>query len=177
VPGAFEASPEFEYDELATAEEIEDRGQDVLRWLAQLAESEPPRKVDIHLLYEIHRRWFESTFPYDAGHPRASMVLNRKGTAAEPAAIVPALINACDNWAYRRERLVSSSDEDLVSFIIDNAHTLMVDVYDVHPFLGLRPLIDLVDEVTYQSAWWSATAHDHEALDSVVIDELDRQDR
>ena len=42
---------------------------------------------------------------------------------------------------------------------------------------GLRPLIDLADEDAYKAAWWSATAHDHEALDMIVIDELGRQDR
>jgi hypothetical protein len=42
---------------------------------------------------------------------------------------------------------------------------------------GLRPLIDLADEDAYKSAWWSATAHDHEALDAIVINELNHQDR
>jgi hypothetical protein len=42
---------------------------------------------------------------------------------------------------------------------------------------GLRPLIDLADEDAYKSAWWSATAHDHTALDTIVINELSHQDR
>jgi fido (protein-threonine AMPylation protein) len=195
VPGAFQASPEFDYDPLATAEEIGARGRDVLRWLAALAESEIPRAVDIHLIFDVHRRWFESTFPSDAGHPRTSMVLNRKGTAVEVAAIVPALVNACDNWIYRRQHRSLGSIEELVEIAVAEANTLTVDVYDTHPFLdgntrttwhlrnyllmldGLRPLIDLTDEDAYKAAWWSATAHDHEALDAIVIDELARQDR
>ncbi|MES1193909.1 MAG: hypothetical protein ABUM26_06250 [Solirubrobacterales bacterium] len=168
MPGAFQASPEFDYDSLATAEEIGYRGQDVLRWLAALAES------DI---------------------PRTSMVLNRKGTAVEVPAIIPALVNACDNWSYRREHRTNQSGEDLVELIIAEANTLTIDVYDTHPFLdgntrttwhlrnyllmldGLRPLVDLTDEDAYKSAWWSATAHDHEALDEIIINELSRQDR
>jgi fido (protein-threonine AMPylation protein) len=195
VPGAFEASPELDHDALATAEEIGHRGQDVLRWLAGLAESERPRAVDIHLIFEIHRRWFDSTFPVDAGHPRTSMVLNRKGTAVEVPAIVPALVNACANWSYRRERRRSTSDEVFVASVVTEANTLTIDVYDVHPFLdgntratwhlrnyllmldGLRPLIDLFDEDAYKVAWWAATTHDHEALDTIVINELSRQDR
>ena len=128
MPGAFQASPEFGYDSLATAEEIGCRGQDVLRWLAALAESDIPRTVDIHLIFDIHRRWFESTFPNDAGHPRTSMVLNRKGTAAEVPAIVPALVHACDNWSYRRERRAHESGEDIVEFIVAEANTLTVDI-------------------------------------------------
>lgn len=192
MPGAFQASPEFDYDSLATAEEIGDRGQDVLRWLTDLAESDIPRTVDIHLIFDIHRRWFESTFPNDAGHPRTSMVLNRKGTAVEVPAIIPALVNACDNWSYRREHRSRDTGENLVELIVTEANTLTVDIY---PFLdgntrttwhlrnyllmldGLRPLIDLADEDTYKSAWWSATAHDHVALDAVVLNELSRQDR
>ena len=195
MPGAFDASPEFDDDVLSTAEEIQARGEEVLLWLTTLAESSPPRDVDIHLVFEVHRRWFESTFPADAGHERKTMVLNRKGTAVEAEAIVPAVVNACGNWAYRRAHHVPESDEELVTFIIDNANTLTVDVYDVHPFLdgntrttwhlrnyllmldGLRPLIGLADEEAYLAAWWSATAHEHVALDAVVIAELDRQDR
>jgi hypothetical protein len=122
--------PEFDYDSLATAEEIGYRGQDVLRWLAALAESDIPRAVDIHLIFDIHRRWFESTFPNDAGHPRTSMVLNRKGTAVEVPAIIPALVNACDNWSYRREHRSHDSDDELIELIVDEANTLTVDVYD-----------------------------------------------
>lgn len=164
MAGAFQASPEFDYDTLATAREIAERGQDVLSWLAAVAESDIPRAVDIHLIFDIHRRWFTSTFPGDAGHPRTSMVLNRKGSAVEVPAIVPALMNACDNWAYRREHRVHEPAEDLVEAIVTEANTLTVAVYDTHPFLdgntrttwhlrnyalmldGLRPLIDLADE-------------------------------
>ena len=110
------------------------------------------------------------------------MVLNHKGTAVEVPAIIPALVNACDNWSYRREHRTHNSDEDLIELIVAEANTLTVDVYDTHPFLdgntrttwhlrnyllmldGLRPLIDLADEAAYKSAWWSATAHDHTSL-------------
>ena len=99
------------------------------------------------------------------------------------------------NWSYRREHRTHHSDEDLVELIVAEANTLTVDVYDTHPFLdgntrttwhlrnyllmldGLRPLIDLADEDAYKSAWWSATAHDHPALDAIVINELSHQDR
>lgn len=60
MPGAFEASAEFDHDPLTTAE-------------------------------EIHRRWFDTTFPADAGRLRTQMILNRKGTAMEVDAILPAV--------------------------------------------------------------------------------------
>jgi hypothetical protein len=65
VPGAFEASAEFDHAPLATAEEIQRSGEDVLRWLEALAMSADPRPVDLQLVQEIHGRWFETTFPAD----------------------------------------------------------------------------------------------------------------
>jgi fido (protein-threonine AMPylation protein) len=190
VPGAFDASAEFDHDPLPTAEEIQHSGQNVLRWLEALATSEAPSAVDVRLVQEVHFRWFETTFPTDAGHFRTQMVLNRKGSAVEVEAILPAVQAACENWTWRRERFRPTDDAELVQFIIAEANTLAVRVYDVHPFIdgntratwhlrnyllmldGLRPLIDLADTEGYESAWWSTSPESHGQLDAVVQGEL-----
>lgn len=153
--------------------------------------SSPSRwPVDLKLVQEIHFRWFESTFPADAGQFRAEMVLNRKGTAVPVEAILPAVQSACENWAWRHDRYRPTDELKLIRFIVAEANTLTVRVYDVHPFLdgntratwhlrnyllmldGLRPLVDLLDFDGYETAWWEATAEDHGRLDTVVLDEL-----
>ena len=193
MPGAFDASAQFDHDPLATAEEIQHSGKNVLRWLEQVAASDSPSPVDLKLVQEIHFRWFETTFPADAGQLRTQMVLNRKGTAVEVEAILPALQNACDNWSWRRDRYRPTDDLELVEFIVAEANTLAVRVYDVHPFIdgntratwhlrnyvmmfdGLRPLVDLTELDDYERAWWNATAEDHDALDAVVLHQLATQ--
>ncbi len=193
MPGAFDASAEFGHDPLPTAEEIQHSGQNVLRWLEAVATSEAPWAVDVRLVQEIHFRWFETTFPADAGRFRTQMVLNRKGSAVEVEAILPAVQSACENWTWRRERFRPSSDAELVEFIVAEANTLAVRVYDVHPFIdgntratwhlrnyllmldGLRPLVDLADLDRYERAWWNATSVDHGDLDQVVLAELTAQ--
>jgi fido (protein-threonine AMPylation protein) len=193
VPGAFDASAELDHDPLATAEEIQRSGENVLRWLEAVATSETPWPVDLKLVREIHYRWFETTFPADAGHFRTQMVLNRKSTAVEVEAILPAVQDACENWNWRRERYRPNDDLDLVEFIVAEANTLAVRVYDVHPFLdgntratwhlrsyllmldGLRPLVDLADIDHYERAWWDSTAETHDELDQVVLTELASQ--
>jgi fido (protein-threonine AMPylation protein) len=193
VPGAFEASAEFDHDPLATAEEIQHSGENVLRWLEAVATSETPWPVDLKLVREIHFRWFETTFPPDAGQFRTQMVLNRKNTAVEVEAILPAVQGACDNWNWRRDRHRPTDDQDLVEFIVAEANTLAVRAYDVHPFIdgntratwhlrnyllmldGLRPLVDLEDVDHYEGAWWQATVESHEELDQLVLAELASQ--
>lgn len=61
------------------------------------------------------------------------MVSNRKGTAAEVPMILPGVMGACDNWNYRREHARPSDDLELVEFIVAEANTLVVDIYDIHP--------------------------------------------
>lgn len=195
MPGAFEASDAFDYDALATAEEINRSGAELLGWMEAVAASATPRPIDPALVDELHRRWFESTFPTDAGRHRTEVVINRKQTAAPVEGILPALRSACDNWAWRREHAMPEDEADAVAFSVAEANTLAVAVYDVHPYIdgntrttwhlrnyalmldGLRPLIDLADEDAYLDAWWTATPHDHQALDAIVLAELDRQDR
>lgn len=195
MPGAFDASAEFDHDPLATAEEIQHSGVSTLRWIEEVASSESLWPVDFKLIQEIHFRWFETTFPADAGQFRTEMVLNRKGTAVEVEAIFPAVQGACENWTWRRERYRPSDDLGLIQFIVSEANTLAVRVYDVHPFVdgntratwhlrnyllmldGLRPLVDLADLDGYESAWWEATGEDHGRLDSIVLDELSSLER
>lgn len=170
-------------------------GEAVFEWLIGTAESASPHPVDRYLLLEIHRRWFETTFPADAGHLRTGLVLNRKGTAVAPPTILPSLENAFDNWAWRRTHLVPDDDGAQVEFIVAEANSLVVDVYDIHPFVdgntrttwhlrnyvlmfdGLRPLVDLEDQERYEDAWWSSTPHEHDELDQIVLLELAAQDR
>jgi fido (protein-threonine AMPylation protein) len=193
VPGAFDASAELDHDPLATAEEIQRSGENVLRWLEAVATSETPWPVGLKLVQEIHFRWFETTFPADAGHFRTQMVLNRKSTAVEVEVILPAVQDACENWNWRQERYRPTYDLDLVEFIVAEANTLAVRVYDVHPFLdgntratwhlrnyvlmldGLRPLVDLADIDRYERAWWDSTAQTHDELDQIVLTELASQ--
>jgi fido (protein-threonine AMPylation protein) len=195
VPGAFELSPECDDDPLRTAEEIGRSGGDVLRWLEAVATSAAPRPVDVHLINDIHARWFDSTFPADAGRHRTEFVLNRKGTAVAVDAILPAVAQACGNWVWRGEYAAPDNDAELVEFVVAEANTLTVRVYDVHPYIdgntrttwhlrnyllmlgGLRPLVNLNDQVRYEESWWAATAEDHHDLDACVLDELAMQDR
>lgn len=194
MPGAFDGSAEFGHDPLPTAEEIQHSGQAVLRWLEAIATSEAPWPVDARLVQEIHFRWFETTFPADAGRFRTQMVLNRKGSAVEVEAILPAVQSACENWTWRHERFRPSDDAELVEFIIAEANTLAVRVYDVHPFIdgntratwhlrnyllmldGLLPLIDLANVNDYENAWWNASAEDHREVDAAVLGELAREE-
>jgi fido (protein-threonine AMPylation protein) len=195
VPGAFDASAEFDHDPLATAEEIQHSGQNVLRWLETIAASDDPWPVDLKLVQEIHFRWFETTFPADAGQFRTQMVLNRKGTAVEVEAILPAVQSACENWSWRRERYRPTDDLELIEFIVAEANTMAVRAYDVHPFIdgntratwhlrnyllmldGIRPLVNLTDVDRYEGAWWNATTEDHDELDEVVLTEIAMQER
>jgi len=193
VPGAFDASAEFDHDPLATAEEIQRSGERLLRWLEEVAISNEPWPLDRELVEEIHFRWFETTFPADAGRFRTQMVLNRKSTAVEVEAILPAIENACENWSWRRRNCSPDDDIELMEFIVFEANTLAVRVYDVHPFIdgntratwhlrnylfmleGLKPLVDLADFDSYEAAWWKATAESHDELDAVVLAELAAQ--
>jgi fido (protein-threonine AMPylation protein) len=193
VPGAFEASGEFDHDALATAEEIQHSGENALRWLEEVATSEDPWPIDLRLVQEIHFRWFETTFPADAGQFRTQMVLNRKSTAVEVEAILPAIQNACENWNWRRDRYKPSDDSNLVEFTVAEANALAVRIYDVHPFIdgntratwhlrnyvlmldGLRPLVEIADIDRYERAWWKATAENHHELDQIVLTELASQ--
>lgn len=195
MPGAFDASAELDHDPLPTAEEIQHSGQNVLRWLEAVASSESPWPVAVRLVQEIHFRWFETTFPADAGRFRTQMVLNRKGSSVEVEAILPGVQSACENWTWRRERFRPADDPELIKFIVAEANTLAVRVYDVHPFIdgntratwhlrnyllmldGLRPLIDLADLATYEGAWWNAALESHKQLDAVVLTELARRGR
>lgn len=193
MPGAFDASAEFDHDPLATAEEIQRSGERLLRWLEEVAISNEPWPLDRELVEEIHFRWFETTFPADAGRFRTQMVLNRKSTAVEVEAILPAIENACENWSWRRRNCSPDDDIELMEFIVFEANTLAVRVYDVHPFIdgntratwhlrnylfmleGLKPLVDLADFDSYEAAWWKATAESHDELDAVVLAELAAQ--
>lgn len=193
MAGAFDASAEFEEDLLVTADEIEACGARTLSVLEQVARSNEPWAVDFKLVKEIHFRWFETTFPADAGEFRTQMVLNRKGTAVEVEAILPAIDGACGNWNWRRDHRTPSDDADLVQFAVAEANTLTVRVYDVHPFIdgntraawhlrnyllmldGLPPLDNLVDHEGYMTAWWAATADDHDDLDQAVLAEINAQ--
>jgi len=131
----FEASHKLDYDALRTAEEIERCGCELLFWLKAVAESAEPKAVDVYLIREIHRRWFETTFPEAAGRERTEVVLNRKNTAAAVDAILPGVESACGNWQYRRERFAPCDGPEFIKFIIAEANTLTVAVYDVHPFI------------------------------------------
>ena len=109
--------------------------------------------------------------------------------------MLPGIEAACGNWNWRRENTAPEDEAEFVEFAVAEANTLTVAVYDVHPFIdgntrttwhlrnyvlmldGLRPLVDLQDMETYEDAWWTATPHDHEALDRAVLAELAAQDR
>ena len=193
MPGAFDASAEFDHDPLATADEIQHGGEEALRWLEAVATSAEPRPLDLQLVKEIHFRWFETTFPADAGQFRAEMVLNRKGTAVEVEAILPAVSDACENWNWRRDRYRPRDELELIEFIVAEANTLAVRIYDVHPFIdgntrttwhlrnyafildGLRPLLGLADLDRYERAWWNATAEDHGELDEIILADMVEQ--
>jgi fido (protein-threonine AMPylation protein) len=193
VAGAFDASAEFEEDALVTADEIQACGARTFSVLEQVARSTEPWTVDFKLVKEIHFRWFETTFPADAGEFRTEMVLNRKGTAVEVEAILPAIDNACENWNWRRENLRPPDEGELIRFVVAEANTLTVRIYDVHPFIdgntraawhlrnyllmldGLPPLDDLVDRERYITAWWAATAEEHDDLDQAVLAEINAQ--
>lgn len=121
------------------------------------------------------------------------MVLNRKSTAVEVEAILPAIQNACDNWNWRRDRYRPTDDLELIEFVVTEANTLAVRIYEVHPFIdgntratwhlrnyvfmldGLRPLIDLAALDEYEEAWWNAAAETHDVLDEIVLAELAAQ--
>ena len=122
------------------------------------------------------------------------IVANRKGTAAPVASILPSLVAACGNWAWRTENLWPSDELEQIEFAVAEANTLTITVYDIHPFIdgntratwhlrnyllmlaGLPPMIDLVDQARYEESWWSASPTDHEELDRCVLEELRAQE-
>ncbi len=189
--GEFDVSfvEDFHGDPLATEEEIRRCGDEALRLLLRAINADEQPAVDIHLLRSIHRWWFETTFPADAGRERTVMVLNRKGTAEPVESIVDSVVAACDNWNFRRQ-YAPEDEADLVEFIVAEANTFAVRIYDIHPFIdgntratwhlrnyvlmldGLLPLSELTDYDAYDAAWWTATPNDHEQLDALVVAEL-----
>lgn len=189
--GKFHASAEFDRDPVQTAREIEERGTEAQLWLGEQAASLDPALIDVHLVRTIHRRWFESTFPKDAGRERVVPVFNRKSTAVEVDAIVPGVHNACDNWTYRFAEVVkAASGEDQIELLVQEANTLAVRVYDIHPFIdgntrttfslrnyalmlgGVGPVLGLNDVDEHTRAWMAATPHDHDDLDQLVLEAL-----
>jgi hypothetical protein len=84
------------------------------RTMGSVATSQTPWPVDLKLVQEIHFRWFETTFRTDAEQFRTQMVLNRKGTAVQVEAILPAIQGACDNWNWRRDHHRPTHDLDPV---------------------------------------------------------------
>jgi fido (protein-threonine AMPylation protein) len=198
VPGgAFEVSfvDEFDLDALRTAEEIDRCGADALEAMAHWVEEGDTPPVNLDLVADIHWRWFHTTFPNEAGQFRHTHVNNRKATAATVPEIIPGIGQACGNWTWRHENLMPDDDLERVEFVVAEANTLAVHVYDIHPFVdgntrttwhlrnyalmlgGLRPLTGLVDEETHMNAWWAATPHAHAELDAAVLTELDAHDR
>jgi Fic family protein len=191
VGGAFHASELFDHDPHATAAEIQSCGADALAWAIELADELNPPPIDVHLIRSFHRRWFATTFPADCGRERLVIVANRKGTAVPPAAILPAVYNACDNWAYRFEEVVmAASGEDQIELLVSEANALAVRVYDIHPFLdgntrttyllrnyalmlgGVGPVLNLHDDQAHIDAWMAATPLEHRALDDIVLEAL-----
>lgn len=150
-----------------------------MRWREAVATSSTPRSVNLSLVLEVHRRWFDTTFPADSGRTRTEMVMNRKATAVAVEAIL-------------RERRSHRRGRDRRVHRRRSEH-LAVTPYDVHPFLdgntrttwhlrnyvliGLRSLADTGDEDAYMEAWWSATPSAHDDLDRMVLEQLDREDR
>lgn len=98
-------------------------------------------------------------------------------------------------WHWRRENAMPEEETELVRFLVTEANTVTIAVYDIHPFVdgntrttwhfrnyllmldGLRPLVALDDQEAYEAAWWSATPNAHDELDAIVLRELHAQDR
>ncbi len=189
--GAFEASPEFDWDPIRTAEEIQRAGGETLEWLRRLALDPVP--IDYRLVCAIHRHWFDTTFPAEAGERRMKDVLNRKNTAEPYESILPSVVQACGNFAWRLENCLPGSEDEQVAFLVAETNTLAVAVYDIHPFIDgntraswhlrnyalmahrLRPLVDYTDR--YEQAWWRSSPLAHEDLDYAVLEILAVEDR
>jgi hypothetical protein len=143
VPGAFDASPEpeFDLDEFRTAEEIQRNGEGLLQWLATAAESATLPRSTVTSFSTCTADGSKRPFPADAGRFRTSLVLNRKGTAVAVEGILPAVTSACSNWTYRR-----AAAPDIHPFLDGNTRT----TWHLRNYLlmhdGLRPLIDLNDQ-------------------------------
>jgi hypothetical protein len=60
------------------------------------------------------------------------MVINRKGTALEVDAVLPAIAEACETWDWR-QRFSPEDEAALVRFLVSEANTLTVRIYEVHP--------------------------------------------
>lgn len=171
----------------ATAEEIQRCGRVELIRLYELARR-PGVAVDRHLLCSIHRGWFSTTFPEQAGIVRSSMVLNRKGTALAPDALESAIDSACGNWTHRFE--AAGGDFGSLERAVSEANEAAIAIYDAHPFIdgntrttwhfrnfllmvpGYSPLLDPIDWRRFEYAWWSATPADHAELDLVTLESL-----
>jgi hypothetical protein len=117
-----------------TEEEIRRSGEEALGHAQGGGDLRRSAASHVHLVRYIHRRWFETTFPVEAGHERTVMVVNRKGTAEPVPSIVPSVVTACENWNYRRQ-YAPADEGELVELLVAEANTLAVRIYDVHPFL------------------------------------------
>jgi fido (protein-threonine AMPylation protein) len=193
MAGAFSASPLFGQDEGRTAAEVRRAGWTCERWIDRAATGLEVEDIGWPLVQDIHRMWFESTFPDDAGRQRSVMVLNRKNTAVAVDAIVGAVESSCGDWRWRQEHLFPADGVDQIEFAVAEANELVVRIYDIHPFLdgntratfSLRNLLLVraglyalqeVDVQPFLDAWWNATPGHHERLDEIVIEALVAQD-
>lgn len=192
--GAFSASPLFDYSEELTAAEIRRAGWVCERWVDRHAISLENDEIAWPLIQSIHRMWFESTFPKDAGKQRGVMVVNRKGTAVPVGAIIDGVEAACGDWRWRQENLSPEDAIEQIEFSVAEANELVIRVYNIHPFLdgntratfslrnlllvrgGLYALQD-VDVEPFLDAWWKAQPGNHERLDELVVEALFEQDR
>jgi Fic family protein len=193
MSGAFSASPRFGHDEERTALEIRRAGWRCERWVDRNVTDFELKDIRWPLIQDIHRMWFKSTFPDQAGRQRTVMVTNRKGTAVPVDAIVDGVEAACGDWRWRQENLNPGESLDQIEFAVSEANELVIRVYDIHPFLdgntratfSLRNLllvraglyaIQEVDVPAFMDAWWAATPGDHERLDDLVLSALIDQD-
>jgi Fic family protein len=191
--GAFSASALFGYSEQATVAEIRRAGWICERWVDRNAINLETEEIAWPLIQGIHRMWFGSTFPDDAGKPRGVMVANRKGTAVPVGAIIDGVEAACGDWRWRQENLSPDDAIEQIEFTVAEANELVIRVYDIHPFLdgntratfSLRNLLLVrgglyalqeVDVEPFLDAWWKAHPGSHERLDGLIVEALVEQD-
>lgn len=191
--GAFAASPLCRYDEDATHSEIERAGWVAEQWVDRTAPGFSPADVTWSLICRIHQLWFSTTFPDRAGVQRREVVLNRKGTAVDPAAIIEGCENSCADWRYRLENHFPLEPIEQIAFSVTEANELVVRIYDIHPFVdgntratwSLRNFLlvqaglyglEIADYDRLKEAWWRASPNDHAQLDAVVLEALIEQD-
>lgn len=142
------------------------------------------------MVQQIHKGWFETTFPGEAGQLRYTVVIASRARVGPVGDLGPAVHRACDDYRYQMAGIGNTSRDELAFQEIEIVNKLVATIYDVHPFidgntrtsfslrdyalqaLGHPSLGDVHTNARYMQAWGGSRPLDHGFLDEVTFEVL-----